>query len=102
MRITNKPVDVSALRQEWIAVVDRGAASGVLDAKTQRIARRCCFRSIAIDLRRYDGISTVRLLAELFGRVVFAVDLAYRIHYEGPNAAAAWLEEQLGVKLGED
>lgn len=102
MRITNKPVDISALRQAWIAVVDRWAYVGALDVKTQRIARQCCFRSVAIDLRRYERISIVRLLAELFEDAGFAADLEHRIRYDGPNAAAAWLEEQLGVKLGED
>ncbi len=103
MRITNdQPVDVAALRQEWIKVVDRWAYLGTLDKKTQRVAQSCCWENIIEDIRRYDRITRVRLMSELFEDVMFALDLDTQIQWATTERAATWLEEQLGVKLEGD
>jgi hypothetical protein len=93
MRISS-PVDVAALRQEWIAVVARHA-----DAKTQRVATRCCWERIAVDLYRYSRVRRARMLVALFEDSDFTHMLEMRIEFTGPKEAAVWLEEQLGVKL---
>lgn len=100
MRITNKgPVDVGALRRDWIAVVDRWAYLGAVDKKTQRVARRTCFASIAADTLRYDGVTRLRLFTELFEDAAPAAGLEMQLEDKGPEVAASWLEKRLGVEL---
>ena len=94
MRIASVPVDVAALRQEWVAIVGRSA-----DRKTQRVAGWCCWENIAEDLTRYCRHERVTMLTELFEDAAFAMQLDCRIAYDGPERAAAWLEERLGVSL---
>ena len=88
-----KTVDVSALRARWSVITKEHG-----DIKTQRVAR-CCWETIARDLERYGRIARVRMLNALFGALEFAEEIEYRLHTQGPQPAAAWLEEQLGVKL---
>ena len=93
--LTPKPVDVDALRTRWKEITaERG------DRKTQRIAWQCCWENIAGDLLRYGRTDRLHMLYELFGSSAFAAELEHRLEYEGPDQAAAWLEEELGVSLG--
>ena len=99
MIITDRPVDVAALRRDWIVVVDHWAYFGAVDKKTQRVARRTCFASIATDMQRYAPASRLRLFAELFEDAAVAAELEMQLKDNGPEAAASWLEEWLGVEL---
>ncbi len=89
-----KPVDVSALRARWCAITNEHG-----DTKTQRIARRCCWENVARDLERYGRTIRLRMLHALFTAREFADEIEYRLHVQGPQLAASWLEEQLGVRL---
>ena len=92
---SSQPVDVLALRARWAEIVACRA-----DRKTQRVAQRCCWANIAADLMRYGQPDRERMLDELFeGETGLAVEVDRRLAYEGAAAAAAWLEEELGVRI---
>lgn len=93
MIITDQPVDVSALRARWRVITNEHG-----DIKTQRVAR-CCWETIARDLERYGRTARVNMLHALFGLLEFAEEIEFRLHTQGPQPAAVWLEEQLGVRL---
>lgn len=97
MIITDRPVDVAALRQEWIKVVNRWSFDGGLDYKTQRVSCRCCFACIIDDLRRYPSPFRISLLTELFEDVGFAAELDFQIEFATTDTAAGWLTRRLGV-----
>ncbi len=97
MPTTPKPVDVSALRARWREITNEHG-----DAKTQRVAQRCCWENVARDLERYGRTARLCMLNALFGAHEFAEEIEFRLHTQGPQPAAAWLEEQLGVRLGGD
>jgi hypothetical protein len=95
MRIS-KPVDVAALRREWLAIID---ASDQVDHKTRRVARRTCFGNIIKDIDRYDLVTSAGLFFALFEDARLAVAFSNQMAVNGPEATAAWLERQLGVEL---
>lgn len=90
-----KLVDVSVLRARWCAITSEFG-----DRKTHRVARRCCWENVARDLERYGRTVRLCMLNALFADNEFVYEIEYRLHIQGPQQAAAWLEEQLGVKLG--